>query len=116
MVFDDAEAAPPATAASESTSRTRLIPGRRPSASSIFASPPIPITVPIVSKKSDSITEITIAAAVQKPSELKNPKLNFPTSEKFGEAVRCEKPGHAAEPSASPNASVISRMVRTLGE
>ena len=57
--------------------------------------------MPIVSKKSDSITEITIAAAVQKPSELKNPKLKFPTSEKFGVAVRCAKPGHAADPSVN---------------
>ena len=91
------------------------MPGRRPSASSIFASPPIPITVPIVSKKSDSITEITIAAAVQKPSELKNPKLNFPTSEKFGDPVRCEKPGHAAEPSVNtPRCFTSFTIVATI--
>ena len=96
-MFDDDDVAPPATAARESTSRTRFIPGSRPRVSSIFASPPIPITVPTVSKKSDSITEITIASAVQNPRALTNPKEKLPINEKFGAAASlC---GQAAEPS-----------------
>jgi len=63
VVFDDAGAAAPAAAASESISRTRLMPGSRPFESSIFISPPRPIAVPIVLKKSDSITESTTANA-----------------------------------------------------
>src|ERR671931_134663 len=49
-----------------------------------LASPAIPTTVPIVSKKSDSMTEITMARAVATPSVSKKPNQNFPTSPKCG--------------------------------
>ena len=69
VVFDDDDAAPPAAAASESTSRTRLIPGQLPF---VVEQPRLAAdarsTVPIVSKKSDSMTARTTAIAVQNPS------------------------------------------------
>ena len=60
------------------------MPGSRPSMSSIFISPPRPIAVPIVSKKSDSITESTTAIAVAVPSTEKKSNENAPTSPKSG--------------------------------
>jgi hypothetical protein len=60
------------------------MPGSLPFASSIFISPPSPITVPIVSKKSDSITESTTASAVAVPSTEKKSNEKAPTRPKSG--------------------------------
>ena len=68
VVADEAPAMPPAVAASESTSSTRLSRGSFPSRSSQPASPPIPITVPIVSKKSESMMEKMVTAAATTPT------------------------------------------------
>src|SRR6266540_3907865 len=64
VVLEEAFSAPPAAAPSESTSRTRWMPGRLPLLSRSPASPAMPTTVPIVSKKSESMTETTSAIAV----------------------------------------------------
>jgi hypothetical protein len=87
VVFDDALAAPPAAAATESTSRTRFMLGSfRPRRA---ARPPHPraTAVPIVSKKSDSITAKTGTIAVQNPRVEKNPNEKFPRRLKSGVAV-----------------------------
>ena len=60
------------------------MPGSRPSSSSRSASFPRPTAVPIVSKKSDSMTDKIAAIAVQKLSTLKTSKLKLPTSAKSG--------------------------------
>ena len=61
------------------------------------ASFPSPTAVPIVSKKSDSITETIAAMAVQKLRTENTPKLKFPTRLKSGLAVKacgiCAMPG-----------------------
>ena len=61
--------APPTTAATESIKRTLLNAGRFPLSSNNFASSPTPITVPMVSKKSDmnSAKIIIIAATLTMP-------------------------------------------------
>src|SRR5260370_918528 len=64
-------AAPPATAASESTRSTGSSGGNRPSRVSQPASPPMPITVPIVSKKSESMMEKMTTTAVTPPTRAK---------------------------------------------
>ena len=84
VVFDDALAAPPAAAATESTSRTRFMFGSLPSSSSRPASSPSPTAVPIVSKKSDSMTANTGTIAAQNPSVAKNPNEKFPSETEVG--------------------------------
>ena len=54
---------PPKKAARESTKRTRPIPGTEPSSSARPASAAIPVTVPIVSKKSLSMTAKIVSRA-----------------------------------------------------
>jgi hypothetical protein len=87
VVFDDALAAPPAAAASESTRRTRFMPGSFPSSSSRPASSPSATAVPIVSKKSDSMTANTDTIAVQNPSAEKKSNEKFPRRLKSGVPV-----------------------------
>ena len=97
VVLDDALAAPPAAAATESTSRTRFMFGSLPSSSSNPASSPSATAVPIVSKKSDSITANTGTIAAQKPRVEKNPNEKSPSRLKSGVAVTesgsCAIPG-----------------------
>ena len=101
VVFEDADAAPPAAAASESTMSTRLMPGSRPRASSSPASPAIPTTVPIVSKKSESITDSTTAIPVAMPRTSQTPlSENFPSRWKCGALTHLW--GTRAMPVAAP--------------
>ena len=100
VVFDDALAAPPAAAANESTSRTRFMLGSRPSSFRNPASSPNPTAVPIVSKKSESMTVTTAAIAAATPIVEKNPNENSPTRLKSGvdvtESGTCAIPGPSA--------------------
>ncbi len=69
------------------------------------ASPAIPITVPIVSKKSDSMTDRTMAIAVPVPRALQKSKVNFPRRLKLGAGQWC---GTTAEPSVKTLRCLIS--------
>jgi hypothetical protein len=108
VVFDDAEAAPPAAAATESTSSTRRMPGSRPSWVTRPARRPRPRTVPAVSKKSDSSTDSTIASALQKPSAEMKFSEKSPTRPKFGASTTLS--GHVAVPLGKTFWSLISLM------
>src|SRR4051812_42574938 len=68
VVADDVDEAPPAIAASESTSSGLRISGRCPSLSRYPAGLPTPTSVPIVSKKSDRKSENTQTHAETTPS------------------------------------------------
>ena len=96
VVFEDADAAPPPAAASESTISTRRMPGNRPSGVTRSARRPRPRTVPAVSKKSDRSTATTTATALQKPSAETKWKEKLPTRLKSGVAKTLS--GHVAEP------------------
>ena len=109
VVFEDADAAPPPAAASESTISTRRMPGSRPSGVTSSARRPSPRTVPAVSKKSDSITETTTANALQKPSAETKWNEKFPTSPKFGASKILS--GHVAEPLGKTFLSLASLMI-----
>src|SRR5262249_54757546 len=88
VVAEDAPAAPPATAARESTSSTRFRRGRSPVGVSQPPSAPTPITVPMVSKKSESMMEKIVTTAVITPTLAK--------TERSKPAPRLEKSGQAA--------------------
>ena len=74
--------------------------GSWPSSSSSPASSPRATAVPIVSKKSDSITAKTGTIAAQNPKVEKNPNEKFPRRLKSGAAVTesgtCAMPGPTA--------------------
>jgi hypothetical protein len=91
VVAELADAKPPKAAESESTSRMRFRPGSRPFSSSQPASPAIPMTVPMVSKKSASMMEKTLTIAVTAPARQKTERSRpRPTVEKSGQARICE--------------------------
>src|SRR6185369_5278141 len=76
---------PPAAAASESTSSTRCTSGGLPSSSSSPASALTATTVPIVSKKSASMSVKTSSTALSTPIRANPPNSeNCPTSERSG--------------------------------
>ena len=82
-------ATPPATAASESTSRIASKCGTEPSSSRISPSLARPKTVPIVSKKSLSMSEKTASDAATTPIAEKPPnRLTWPIEPKSGDATR----------------------------
>ena len=98
VVLLDALMRPPNAAPTESTSRTRLIPGSRPFASSQPAWPPMPTTVPMVSKKSESMIVKTARTVATTPILAKASKFSpWNAVEKFGAANRA--PGQTALPS-----------------
>ncbi len=68
VVFDDTPPSPPAMAATLSTKRTRPTPGTEPSSLASPASAAMPVTVPIVSKKSLSMIAKMVSTALMKPS------------------------------------------------
>ena len=84
VVADDEDAAPPAIAESESTSSGRFTLSISPSLFRYPAGFPTPTSVPIVSKKSDRKSANTQTSAETTPSVANAPKLNSPSSEKFG--------------------------------
>src|SRR4051795_393644 len=83
-VLLDTDAAPPAAAATLSTIRMRCEFGGMPSLSSRPASAPIAVIVPIVSKKSASISEKISSTADTTPTWAKAVKLTCPTVAKSG--------------------------------
>ena len=84
-VLDETPAAPPATAATESTTRICWVFGGVPSSSSRPASAPIAVIVPMVSKKSASISVKTSSTADTTPTSWNDPpRLKWPTVEKSG--------------------------------
>ena len=86
-VLEDTPAAPPADAASESMIRIRLVFGGVPSSRSRPASAPIAVIVPMVSKKSASISVKTNSSDVTTPTLSKDPsRLNSPSVPKSGVA------------------------------
>ena len=87
VVAEEAPAAPPAMAATESTRSTRFKRGSVPSGVSHPPSAPTPITVPMVSKKSESMMEKMVTTAVRTPTRA--------NTEKSRPAPRLEKSGHA---------------------
>ena len=112
-MLDEDDVAPPTAAATPSTNSTRFIPGSLPFSSRRPASFPRPTAVPIVSKKSDSITETIAAIAVQKLRTLNTSKLKLPTSAKSGVAVMldgsCATPGPtASQMCLSPHTMLIT--------
>ena len=74
-------------AATESTSRTRFNRGSVPSGVSQPPSAPTPMTVPMVSKKSESMMEKIVTTAVMTPTRA--------NTERSNPAPRLEKSGHA---------------------
>jgi hypothetical protein len=89
-VFEEMLPAPPATAAIESTKRILLLLGMFPSLSIRPASVPIAVTVPTVSKKSESrrVKTKRTAATIVTPSKLNaHSRSNSPKSEKSGVAT-----------------------------
>ncbi len=78
VVLELMPAAPPAIAATLSTSRTRPIPGTEPSSFARPASAATPVTVPIVSKKSVSMIAKIVRSAVSRPRLNTLPRSNFP--------------------------------------
>jgi hypothetical protein len=89
VVLELMPAMPPAIAATESTIRTRPMPGTEPSASARPASSATPVTVPIVSKKSLSMIAKIVSRAVIRPSLLKTlPRSKLPSVENDGVTVR----------------------------
>ena len=84
-VLLDTEAAPPAAAATESTIRMRCEFGGVPSLSSRPASAPIAVIVPMVSKKSASISVKISSSADTTPTFSNDPnRLNSPMVSRFG--------------------------------
>ena len=84
VVADEVEAAPPATAASESTSSGLRISGSSPCSFRYPAGLPTPISVPIVSKKSARKSENAQTHAEMNASWLNASKLKFPSNDRFG--------------------------------
>ena len=84
VVADDVEAAPPATAASESTSSGLRISRIRPSSSTYPAGLPTPTSVPIVSKKSARKSENAQTIAEMNASSVNASKLKLPSSARSG--------------------------------
>src|SRR5262245_17705045 len=116
VVAEEAPAAPPAAAASESTRSTRFRRGRSPSGVSQPPSAPTPITVPMVSKKSESIMEKIVTTAVITPTRAKTERsMPDPRLEKSGHAVRvfgitaCPGRGNARPPVHA--LTIMARMV-----
>ena len=76
-VLEEMLPTPPAAAATESTKRILLLFGIFPSASMRFASVAIAVTVPTVSKKSDSkrVKTSRTAATTEIPAKWNSPKI-----------------------------------------
>jgi hypothetical protein len=105
-VFDDTLPTPPAIAATESTTRMRLVPIGSPFASSSLASEPTATIVPIVSKKSASTSENTSSATVRKPSSRTPPvSEKCPRIEKSGVSTSFD--GHVGTSSDQPRGLVL---------
>src|SRR3954469_16076182 len=100
VVADDVDDAPPAIAASESTSSGLRISGRSPSFVRYPAGLPTPTRVPIVSKKSDRKSANTQTIADTTPSFEKAWKSKLPKSDQFPLVVALL--GHVAVPGAKP--------------
>src|SRR3954452_7585706 len=100
VVADDVDAAPPAIAASESTSSGLRVSSMWPSAFRYPAGLPTPTSVPIVSKKSDRKSANTQTIAETTPSFENAWKSKLPKSDQFPLVVALS--GHVAVPGAKP--------------
>src|SRR3954471_19790637 len=100
VVADEVEDAPPAIAASESTSSGLRMSGRSPSFVRYPAGLPTPTSVPIVSKKSDRKSANTQTIAETTPSFENAWKSKLPKSDQFPLVVALS--GHVAVPGAKP--------------
>ena len=112
VVFEETPPKPPAMAATESTSRTLPMPGTEPSGSARPASAAMPVTVPIVSKKSDSMIAKIVRTAVRNPSLVKAWNGSWtpsPIVEKFGAIVNCD--GIEVTPAMSATIVVIAMLM-----
>ena len=118
-VLDETPAAPPAAAAIESTIRIRWVFGGVPSSSSRPASAPIAVIVPIVSKKSASISVKISSSAVTTPAFSNEPsRLNSPRVPKSGVSKTSSGQAGVVRPHAfgAPIASttIASTVVATI--
>src|SRR3954466_11617864 len=100
VVADDVDDAPPAIAASESTSSGLRISGRAPSFVRYPAGLPTPTRGPLVSKKSDRKSANTETIADTTPSFEKAWKSKLPKSDQFPAVVTSS--GTVAVPGAKP--------------
>src|SRR3954447_8244009 len=96
VVADDVDDAPPAIAASESTSSGLRISGRSPSFVRYPAGLPTPTSVPIVSKKSDRKSANTQTIADTTPSFENAWKSKFPKVDQFPQLAMWPQPGNVA--------------------
>ena len=109
VVADDVDAAPPAIAASESTSSGLRMSGMSPSAFRYPAGLPTPTSVPIVSKKSDRKSANTQTIAETTPSFENAWKSKFPKSDQLPQPAMWLQPGHVAVD--VPKRLVVGRVV-----
>src|SRR6185437_12606915 len=96
VVADEVDAAPPAIAASESTSSGLRMSGMWPSSSRYPAGLPTPTRVPIVSKKSERKSANTQTIAETTPSFEKAWKSKFPNVDQLPQPAMWCQPGNVA--------------------